>query len=1281
MKRVIGGLLLVVLLSAAQAWVPEQTDVWRDGNIPVSFDFSGAPPGPYDWSAASRDGITAWNALLQRVKLQEVPLAGHAWYDNGHNELFFGTQMYDQPFPSGVLAITAITSDRGTRVETDIVFNKNQPWEIYHGKVGFAPDFRRVALHELGHVLGLDHPDEAGQTVTAIMNSTESDTDSPTADDTSGIRALYDRGSTAPPVILGSPKVNTPSPYEGSWVRFSIAAGGRGPLAYQWRRDGNVVPGATDAALYLAAAKRTDGGNYTVVVSNAAGSAASTSLALEVRPAIPPTLTPEYVNSSVNITCGSDWIMEARGVTAGTAPMQYIWKHNGAIFDTTANSNITVHDLQFSDSGDYTVTLKNAAGTVDGVTFHLTVTPGEPPQFVQDPTPAQLVIGNSTTLNANATGSGSLQYQWYKDGTAIPDATNPGLSIPTVAAADAGTYTVTATNAFGTITSAPQVITVVATPDIVPPAILEQPKSVTDFVGAPTSFAIVAEGDNLVYRWYKDGNLISTSTGSLWFQTNLSFNRLKESDSGIYTVEISNSVGSATSRGAKLTVLPARKPVFTTQLVGYTGAPGQSYRLSVTVLHLIAMWGGVSNEQDFTYEWFKDGVSLGSPSRWNSLDMTGAESESGQYFVRVTSYAGMSADSDTVTVNVKAGNAPLINQPPPSRLIDSGDSETIRFVALDLEVQRRRQAASGGTLTYTQQTVDGPTIAGVSPGKYVMTVSSGTVTETSPPYTLGFLPARIPIVANGPGGRAASPGDMFDLWVNATGDAPITYQWSKDGVDLPGATDARYSFLNFAPAQVGTYRVAVTSAAGTTLSEPAVVEVRVVGRPIIKNQPYSVVSGVDRTQLFQVEAVGGTLTYQWYKDGDALSNATNSNLLVPVQGAEAAGSYSVVVSNASGSVTSRAATLRVVLPQRPPEILLSPKATTAPVNGDVTLSVGATGGPLPDHYQWRKDGVDIPGASDAELRIHGVQARDAGSYSAVAYNANGTATSTAAALTVDTSGRLANLSTRSQVGTGDDVLIAGFVVTETKPRKLLIRGVGDQLSEFGVDGVLRNPYLELFGPNATRLDSSDNWAAGDDYDGARVDRMAQLRAAEQEVGAFPLRTDTADGALIATLKPGLYSAKVSGVVNTTGVGLIEIYELGTPALDRLINLSCRSHVGTGGDALFVGVSIHGQTKRRLLIRAIGPGLSAFNIGGLLPDPQLTLYRGDTPIVSNDNWGDATDVATMRAAENKVGAFPLAAGGKDAAILLDLDPGLYSVKVTGVNDTTGLALVEAYEVPN
>jgi len=191
--------------------------------------------------------------------------------------------------------------------------------------------------------------------------------------------------------------------------------------------------------------------------------------------------------------------------------------------------------------------------------------------------------------------------------------------------------------------------------------------------------------------------------------------------------------------------------------------------------------------------------------------------------------------------------------------------------------------------------------------------------------------------------------------------------------------------------------------------------------------------------------------------------------------------------------------------------------------------------------------------------------------------------------------------------------------------------------------------------------------------------MAALANAARSTGAFALRTDTQDAALIATLAPGLYTAKVSGVVNTTGVALVEIYELGAPDKNRLVSLSSRAVVGTGAGILIPGIALSGQAPRRLLIRAVGPGLADFGVANVLADPLMTVFHGNDPIAQNDNWGDQVNAAKIAQTAAAIGDFALKPGSRDAALLLDLAPGSYTVQVVGVNDTTGVALVEVYEV--
>lgn len=265
--------------------------------------------------------------------------------------------------------------------------------------------------------------------------------------------------------------------------------------------------------------------------------------------------------------------------------------------------------------------------------------------------------------------------------------------------------------------------------------------------------------------------------------------------------------------------------------------------------------------------------------------------------------------------------------------------------------------------------------------------------------------------------------------------------------------------------------------------------------------------------------------------------------------------------------------------------------------------------------------------------------------------------------------RLANLSTRAQVGTGANMMITGFVVQEGAPKRVLIRAVGARLAQapFNVAGVLANPQLQLFNSAGVLVLANDNWSAAD---------AATMNA----VGAFALTNGSSDAALVATLSPGAYTAQVSGVNNATGVAILEIYDVSGSA--RLMNLSTRAIVGSGANGLFSGLSVApGGGARRVLVRAVGPGLAGFGVTGALTDPAIAILDSAGRQIAggaNDNWESAGSAA-LNAAFTQAGAFPLAAGSRDSALVLDVQPGNYTIQVTGVSGATGAALVEVYDL--
>jgi hypothetical protein len=270
----------------------------------------------------------------------------------------------------------------------------------------------------------------------------------------------------------------------------------------------------------------------------------------------------------------------------------------------------------------------------------------------------------------------------------------------------------------------------------------------------------------------------------------------------------------------------------------------------------------------------------------------------------------------------------------------------------------------------------------------------------------------------------------------------------------------------------------------------------------------------------------------------------------------------------------------------------------------------------------------------------------------------------------DAPGRLANLSVRTQAGTGDQTLITGFALSGTGTKPLLVRAVGPTLGAFGLTGVLADPFVEIAPLGAAKIAENDNWSG-----------TTALKNAFAGVGAFALSPDTSkDAALTFSPAAGAYTAKVVGSDGGTGVALVEVYDTGSGNTPKLTNVSARTQVGTGADVLITGINVNGNVPKRLLIRAVGPTLGAFGVGGTLADPVLDVrpLGVDNVVATNDDW---RGTAALKAAFASVGAFGFASdGSKDAALAIELPPGAYTATVSGKGGTTGVALVVVYELP-
>jgi hypothetical protein len=266
--------------------------------------------------------------------------------------------------------------------------------------------------------------------------------------------------------------------------------------------------------------------------------------------------------------------------------------------------------------------------------------------------------------------------------------------------------------------------------------------------------------------------------------------------------------------------------------------------------------------------------------------------------------------------------------------------------------------------------------------------------------------------------------------------------------------------------------------------------------------------------------------------------------------------------------------------------------------------------------------------------------------------------------------RLIDISTRAEVGTGANIEIAGFVISGTEAKTVLIRASGPALAGFGVSGSLPDPALTLY-QGATALASNTAWSS--------AGNAAQIASAASDVGAFAWTAGSADSAILTTLQPGAYTAEVGGASGDTGVALVEVYDCdGATAESKLVDISTRSSVGSGGAIQIAGIVIAGPQAKKVLIRASGPALTGFGVTGVLADPELTLLSGQTVVATNTGWGSAANASDITAAAIQVGAFSWSSGSADSALLVTLQPGSYTAEVSGASGDQGIALVEVYD---
>lgn len=374
-----------------------------------------------------------------------------------------------------------------------------------------------------------------------------------------------------------------------------------------------------------------------------------------------------------------------------------------------------------------------------------------------------------------------------------------------------------------------------------------------------------------------------------------------------------------------------------------------------------------------------------------------------------------------------------------------------------------------------------------------------------------------------------------------------------------------------------------------------------------------------------------------------------------------------------------------------PTITGQPQSRTVTVGQDATLSVQLNGAPPPPpnpilQYSWEMNPLGatqeylftIP---DGNIPLGSVQLSDAGTYRLHIESPQGEVTTNAATITVIPAAitpatRLGSISTRGFADIGEDALIVGFSIGGTQTRRVLVRGVGPALvpAPFNVADAIEDPVLQLHAVGGGLLDSNDDWDTSPN--------AAELEAAFSQSGAFPLPAGGRDSALIADLAPGAYTALVQRASGAAGTALVEVYDLSSAGdqQSRFLSLSTRGPVGIDGNVLIAGISVNGPGPRTYVLRAAGDSLGGFGVSNFLDDTVISLFSGSTRLRWTDDWDSPAFLQpVLENAFTQVGAFPFV-DRQESAMLVTLNPGTYTLIVSGFDNSAGIALVEVYEMP-
>jgi gliding motility-associated-like protein len=775
---------------------------------------------------------------------------------------------------------------------------------------------------------------------------------------------------------------------QGDGLSLSVYATGTN-LTYQWQKGNINIAGATSQVYQISNTTLADSGTYRCVVNSACGSVVSSAARIAVSEPLVITIQPQTFLTP----CEGSTI--TLSVTASGEILSYQWKRNGANLVTggrisgTQTPNLPIVNMFAGDEGNYTCEITGTCNTVITTISRIDVQTA--PVIVFQPADYNVLAGGNASFSVNASGD-SLTYQWYynnialSNGSGITGADSATLLLTNVSVARQGAYHVVVSGYCGSVTSNPASLNILASS-----VIASQPTGDVKCEGESVSLSITTTGAGHTYQWKKNGvNIVNDSRISGAQQATLNISNLTASDAGSYNCIVDGVENS----------IPAQLCVNRTTVV--TASSGEA---NICVNQAITLLVSATGDS-LKYNWYKngflvidDGTITGSATDIMGISPANA-GHSGTYYAVVTGACGTATGNPQAILVSTPVN--ISDQPASANLCEGSDHSLSVTVTGSNPVY---QWAYNSNNLSDNDTIGGSQAASliINPastkrsGIYHCVVSNLCGSETSDPAVIQVYDSvKISVQ---PQSKAVCLGQNVSFDVQASGSG-LTFQWQKNGNDIPGAVGPFYTIAAASVSDTGVYRCVLNGSCGQVLSMGALLTVNI--PPAVAAQPAPALTLCAGNPIMLTTSAGGTdLQYQWTFNGTVLSDnsmvsgATASQLIVDPATNAAEGLYVCRISNTCASVFTNGTQVWV---NNPAVITQQPGNTSACAGQDISLSIVASGNDVT--YQWQKGNVNIAGANSAVYQISNTALNDSGTYRCVVYSTCDTVISAAARVTI-----------------------------------------------------------------------------------------------------------------------------------------------------------------------------------------------------------------------------------------------------------------------------------------